>query len=65
MDVAQLREWLATRLVIVTLHDCDEYTKGDVEVRFSHGQAKLVFRDFISPFCKELKLRSDVFPTKK
>jgi hypothetical protein len=29
------------------------------------GQAQLTFKDFLRPFCRELKLRSDVFPMKK
>ena len=29
------------------------------------GQAQFTFKDFLRPFCRELKLRSDVFPMKK
>lgn len=29
------------------------------------GQAQFSFRDFLRPHCRELKLRSDVFPMKK
>jgi hypothetical protein len=45
------------------LHDCDEYTQE--EAKFSVGQASFTFKDFLRPFCRELKLRSDVFPMKR
>ena len=32
---------------------------------FSVGKSSFNFKDFLRPFCRELKLRSDVFPTKK
>lgn len=62
-DSVTLKEWLATRLVRVYLHDCDEYTTE--EAKFSVGQASFTFKDFLRPFCHELKLRSDVFPRKR
>lgn len=64
-DPVLFREMLATKLVRVYLHDCDEYVSDDSEAIFSKGQASFNFKDFLRPFCKELKLRSDVFPTKK
>jgi hypothetical protein len=36
-----------------------------MEATFSQGQATLTFKDFLSPYCRNLKLRSDVFPMKK
>jgi len=33
--------------------------------KFSAGKAKFTFRDFLRANCKELKLRSDVFPLKR
>lgn len=35
------------------------------DATFAVGSAQFSFRDFLRPFCKELKLRSDVFPMKK
>lgn len=61
-----MRELLATKLVRAYLHDCDEYmAEADSDACFAVGQAQFSFRDFLRPFCKELKLRSDVFPMKK
>ena len=63
-----LREMLATKIVGVELHDCDEYieNKEDAEnAKFSAGRAKFTFRDFLRKNCLELKLRSDVFPLKR
>jgi hypothetical protein len=59
---------LATKIVGVELHDCDEFiaNKEDEEnAKFSAGKAKFTFRDFLRPSTLELKLRSDVFPLKR
>ena len=56
---------MATTLVKVVLHDCDEYVSDDTEHNFSTGIASFTLKDFLRPFCRELKLRSDVFPKKK
>jgi hypothetical protein len=32
-----LKEWLATKVVKVFLHDCEEYVTDDQEVTFSVG----------------------------
>ena len=58
---------LATHLVQVDLHDCDEYVppEDEKDAKFSVGQAKFTFKDLLRPNCKEVKLRSDVFPTKR
>ena len=62
-----LKELLATHVVKVDLHDCDEYVapEDEKDAKFSIGQAKFTFKDFLRPNCKELKLRSDVFPVKR
>lgn len=63
-----MKEMLATSIVAVELHDCDEYVKNkeDEEVAiFSAGRAKFTFRDFLRKNCLQLKLRSDVFPLKR
>lgn len=68
LDYVLLREMLATKIVSVELHDCDEYieNKEDAEnAKFSAGRAKFTFRDFLRVNCLELKLRSDVFPLKR
>ena len=52
-------------MVHVFLHDCDEFVNADSDATFSVGQAKFTFKDFLRPFCRELKLRSDVFPMKR
>ena len=64
-DPVQFKELLATTLVKVILHDCDEYVAEDADQNFSVGVAGFTFKDFLRPFCRELKLRSDVFPKKK
>ena len=56
---------LATKLVRVYLHDCDEYVQEESEALFSVGQASFTFKDFLRPYCHELKLRSDIFPMKR
>jgi hypothetical protein len=68
LDHVSLKEMLATKIVGVELHDCDEYMDDpkDAEVaKFSAGRAKFTFRDFLRKNCLELKLRSDVFPLKR
>ena len=64
-DPVLFREMLATKLLRVYLHDCDEIVSEDVDAVFSVGKASFNLKDFLRPFCRELKLRSDVFPTKK
>ena len=64
-DHVQFKELLATTLVRVVLHDCDEYTAEGDEQNFSCGIASFTFKDFLRPFCRELKLRSDIFPKKR
>lgn len=64
-DPVQFKELLATSLVRVILRDCDEYVAEDSDANFSVGVASFTLRDFLRPFCRELKLRSDVFPKKK
>lgn len=39
--------------------------EGCTDQNFAVGQAQFSFRDFLRPHCRELKLRSDVFPMKK
>ena len=56
---------LATTLLKVVLHDCDEYVADDSDLNFSVGLAQFTLKDFLRPFCRELKLRSDIFPKKK
>lgn len=58
---------LTARVVTVDVMDNDEYVPDDLkdEVIFASGQAKVTFKDFLRPFCREVKLRSDVFPTKR
>lgn len=58
---------LTTKLVRVELHDCDEYVAAEDEkdAKFSVGCAKFTLKDFLRPHCKELKLRSDIFPVKR
>ena len=64
-DHVLFKELLATTLVRVVLHDCDEYTAEDDQQNFSCGIASFTFKDFLRPFCRELKLRSDIFPKKR
>ena len=64
-DPVLLKEMMATRLVRVFLHDCDEEVPEDLEINFSVGQAQFTFKDFLRPYCRELKLRADVFPMKR
>mmetsp|Transcript_4970 Transcript_4970/g.3587 ORF Transcript_4970/g.3587 Transcript_4970/m.3587 type:complete len:147 (-) Transcript_4970:978-1418(-) len=58
---------LTTNLLRVELHDCDEFVppEDEAEAKFSYGCAKFTLKDFLRPFCRELKLRSDIFPVKK
>ena len=60
-----LLEMLATRIVSVELHDCDEFVEDEEQAIFSAGRAKFTFRDFLRWNCLELKLRSDIFPLKR
>lgn len=64
-DPVHFKELLATTPVRVILHDCDEYVSEDADHNFSVGVASFTLRDFLRPFCRELKLRSDVFPKKR
>lgn len=64
-DPTKLKEQFATKLVKVFLHDCEEFVSADSDVTFPVGQAQFTFKDFLRPFCRELKLRSDIFPMKK
>ncbi len=66
-DPVMFRELLATHVVKVDLHDCDEYVppEDEKDAKFSIGQAKYTFKDFLRPNCRDLKLRSDVFPVKR
>mmetsp|Transcript_39722 Transcript_39722/g.38287 ORF Transcript_39722/g.38287 Transcript_39722/m.38287 type:complete len:132 (-) Transcript_39722:280-675(-) len=67
MDQVLLKEMLTTNLLKVELHDCDEYVapEDEEDARFSYGCARFNLKDFLRPFCKELKLMSDIFPVKK
>lgn len=68
MDHVLLLENLATKVVAVELHDCDEYMddkEDEANAKFSMGRAKFSLRDYLRPNCLELKLRSDVFPLKR
>lgn len=65
LDPVTLKEMLQTKLVRVYLHDCDEYVSEDSDQVFSFGQATFTFKDFLRPNCRELKLRSDIFPMKR
>ena len=68
MDPIMLKEMLATQIVSVELHDCDEYIankEDEANAKFSAGKAKFTFRDFLRKNCLELKLRSDIFPLKR
>ena len=49
------------------MHDNDEYIPEgtDEDKTFSVGQATFTLKDFLRPFTKELKLRSDVIPLKR
>jgi hypothetical protein len=64
-DAISLREKFATKVVHVYLHDNDEEYAEDPEREYTKGVAKFTLRDFLRPFCKEIKLRSDVFPCKR
>ena len=64
-DPVQFKEMLATKLVRIKLHDCDEFVTEESDAVFSVGQASFTFKDFLRPYCHELKLRSDVFPMKR
>lgn len=56
IDHVLLREQLATKVVEVELHDCDEYiqnAENEADARFSVGKAKFTFRDFLRPWYNE------------
>lgn len=63
-DFVQIRELLATRVLKIYLHDCEQYS-DDLDAVFSKGIAKFTLRDFLWYYCRELKLRSEVLPTKR
>jgi hypothetical protein len=67
LDPVILKEFLATKLLRVELHDCDEYVppEDEKDAKFSVGCAKFTLKDFLRPNCRELKLRSDIFPVKR
>ena len=66
-DPVLFKEMLATQLLKVELHDCDEYVapEDEKDAKFSIGCAKFTLKDFLRSNCRELKLRSDVFPVKR
>ena len=66
-DPVLFKEMLGTKLVRVELHDCDEYVapEDEKDAKFSVGCAKFTIKDFLRPNCKDLKLRSDIFPMKR
>ena len=65
-DHVAFKELLATTLVKVVLHDCDEYISDGAEQNcFSSGIASFTLKDLLRPSCRELRLRSDIFPKKK
>ena len=64
-DPVLLKEMLATQLIRVFVHDSDEFVDSDEKVHFSTGQSNFSFKDFLRQYCRELKLRADVFPVKR
>ena len=48
----------------IELHDCDSVKQPDDD-KFNFGVAKFSIKDFLNPFCKTLKLWSDVYPVKR
>lgn len=66
-DPVSFKEMLAVNVLKAELHDCDEYVapEDEGEAKFSVGCANFTLKDFLRPFCKDLKLRSDVFPVKR
>ena len=67
LDPVLFKELLTTRLFKVELHDCDEYVapEDEKDAKFSVGCAQFTLKDFLRPHCKDLKLRSDIFPMKR
>jgi hypothetical protein len=59
-----MKELLASKNLKLELHDCDEETKIE-DAFFSYGKAKFALKDLLNPYCKSLKLRSDVYPVKR
>jgi hypothetical protein len=66
-DPVLFKELLATNLFRAELHDCDEIVapEDEKDAKFSVGCAKFSLKDFLRPNCKDLKLRSDIFPMKR
>ena len=64
-DPVKFRELLATTNMRVVIHDYDEYVSEDADQNFSTGVANFTLKDLLRPYCRELKLRSDVFPRKR
>ena len=64
-DAAQLKEWLASKPFRVYLHDNDEWAGAAEGAEYSKGMAQFSLRDLLRPFCRSVKLRSEVFPTKR
>ena len=65
-DPAEFREQLSSRTLDLELHDWDEEVKDPTEKpKFSYGLAKFHLKDLLNPHCKNMKLRSDVFPVKR
>ena len=66
-DSVMFKEMLSTQLIKVELHDCDEYVapEDEKDAKFSVGCAQYTIRDFLRPYCRDLKLRSDIFPMKR
>jgi len=55
---------LASKNFKLELHDCDEEIKAD-DPYFGYGKAKFSLKDLLNPYCKQLKLWSDVYPVKR
>jgi len=48
----------------IEIHDSDEMKKLEDD-KFNYGVAKFTLKDMLNPFCKNLKLWSDVYPVKR
>ena len=57
-------ENLSTKVLKVYLHDCEQYT-DDPQATFQKGKCQFTLRDLQGHFCRELKLRGEVVPTKR
>ena len=64
-DVALMREYLASQLVHVNLHDCDKRSPADSTVTFAKGQACISLKDFLQSNVREVKMRAEVCPVKR